>query len=51
LEPYLLQDIMGFVILTYVAVDKAKERVLISADQRFKSFLITSKGLLKQDVV
>jgi hypothetical protein len=30
---------------------QAKKRVLIPAYQRFKSFLITSKCLLKQDIV
>ncbi len=51
MEPDLLQDILCFVILAHIAVDETNERMLISADERFKSFLITGTCETDQDVV
>src|SRR2546422_2754388 len=51
LEPYLLHDIMRFVILAHIVVDQSKKRFLIPAYQRFECFLITSKRYLNQDAV
>ena len=46
-----MQDIMRFVILSYIEVDHIKKRFLIAAQQTFECFLITSECFLNQDAI